>query len=344
MFEAAVKALAQMSSPPFRRVLLKAIGARAGDDRADRHRPATALFSWMADERRGLGRSASAPARTPPGSVLVWVLSIAADARHHHRRGVPDAGGDRLRRHVLRRRDRRRGRAHALSGRTAGHGAAARARALIEGIKTALLAIAGLSLRGAVPAVRRARPRHHVPRHRLSARPRIFPARGHALPSAGRGQGAAPRRIAASVFLGGLLIALFVSIPIVNLATPLFAMALMVHMHKRLSGRGSDRADRAEAASRSAGHALAAPSARLARPLAQVGDHAFLAQRPARDADVAAVQDQPVVRVQLVLRRAPLRAASARPRAGPCRARGRCGCRRGRCACRPRWSARRRRC
>jgi uncharacterized protein involved in cysteine biosynthesis len=27
-----------------------------------------------------------------------------------------------------------------------------------------------------------------------------------------------------------------VSIPIVNLATPLFATAFMVHMHKRLSG------------------------------------------------------------------------------------------------------------
>ena len=40
----------------------------------------------------------------------------------------------------------------------------------------------------------------------------------------------------APVFVAGLLIALFVSIPIVNLATPLFAMAMMVHMHKRLSG------------------------------------------------------------------------------------------------------------
>ena len=38
-----------------------------------------------------------------------------------------------------------------------------------------------------------------------------------------------------TVFTAGLLIALFVSIPIVNLATPLFGMALMVHMHKRLS-------------------------------------------------------------------------------------------------------------
>ncbi|MGZ3289591.1 MAG: sulfate transporter family protein, partial [Xanthobacteraceae bacterium] len=34
----------------------------------------------------------------------------------------------------------------------------------------------------------------------------------------------------------GLFIAAFVSIPIVNLATPLFGMAFMVHMHKRLSG------------------------------------------------------------------------------------------------------------
>jgi uncharacterized protein involved in cysteine biosynthesis len=40
--------------------------------------------------------------------------------------------------------------------------------------------------------------------------------------------------------MAGLLIALFVSIPIVNLATPLFAMAMMVHVHKRLSGRRVD--------------------------------------------------------------------------------------------------------
>jgi CysZ protein len=41
---------------------------------------------------------------------------------------------------------------------------------------------------------------------------------------------------AAAVFTAGLVIAAFVSIPIVNLATPLFGMAFMVHMHKRLSG------------------------------------------------------------------------------------------------------------
>jgi CysZ protein len=45
------------------------------------------------------------------------------------------------------------------------------------------------------------------------------------------------KRNATTVYVGGLLIALFVSIPIVNLATPLFAMALMVHLHKRLSAK-----------------------------------------------------------------------------------------------------------
>jgi len=38
-----------------------------------------------------------------------------------------------------------------------------------------------------------------------------------------------------TVFLGGMYIALFVSIPIVNLATPLFGTAFMVQLHKPLS-------------------------------------------------------------------------------------------------------------
>jgi uncharacterized protein involved in cysteine biosynthesis len=45
------------------------------------------------------------------------------------------------------------------------------------------------------------------------------------------------RRHAGYVFLGGMLIALFVSVPILNLATPVFAMALMVRLHKRAVGR-----------------------------------------------------------------------------------------------------------
>jgi uncharacterized protein involved in cysteine biosynthesis len=46
------------------------------------------------------------------------------------------------------------------------------------------------------------------------------------------------RRHGGTVFVAGLFIAGFVAIPIVNLATPLFGTAFMVHMHKRLSGRG----------------------------------------------------------------------------------------------------------
>jgi CysZ protein len=41
---------------------------------------------------------------------------------------------------------------------------------------------------------------------------------------------------AAYVFLAGMVIAVFVSVPVVNLATPIFAMAFMVHVHKRMTG------------------------------------------------------------------------------------------------------------
>jgi CysZ protein len=45
------------------------------------------------------------------------------------------------------------------------------------------------------------------------------------------------KRNALSVFVAGMVIALFVSIPIVNLATPVFAMAFMVHIHKRAAAK-----------------------------------------------------------------------------------------------------------
>ncbi len=40
------------------------------------------------------------------------------------------------------------------------------------------------------------------------------------------------RRNAVTVFLGGLVIAGFLALPLVNLLTPLFAAAMMVHLHK----------------------------------------------------------------------------------------------------------------
>ncbi|HEV7417919.1 MAG TPA: sulfate transporter family protein [Tianweitania sediminis] len=45
------------------------------------------------------------------------------------------------------------------------------------------------------------------------------------------------RKHAASVFTGGLVIAGFLAVPLLNLLTPLFAAALMVHLHKRISQR-----------------------------------------------------------------------------------------------------------
>lgn len=40
----------------------------------------------------------------------------------------------------------------------------------------------------------------------------------------------------AKIFLSGVLIAGFIAVPLLNLLTPLFATAFMVHVHKRLSG------------------------------------------------------------------------------------------------------------
>ena len=48
------------------------------------------------------------------------------------------------------------------------------------------------------------------------------------------------KRHAGTVFTAGMFIAGFVSIPIVNFATPLFATAFMVHMHKRLTAGRRD--------------------------------------------------------------------------------------------------------
>jgi uncharacterized protein involved in cysteine biosynthesis len=45
------------------------------------------------------------------------------------------------------------------------------------------------------------------------------------------------RKHQAAVLTAGLFIAAFVLIPILNLATPLFGVALMVHLHKRLTAR-----------------------------------------------------------------------------------------------------------
>jgi CysZ protein len=45
------------------------------------------------------------------------------------------------------------------------------------------------------------------------------------------------RRHAGTVFVAGLIIATFLAVPLLNLLTPLFAAAMMVHLHKMVSAR-----------------------------------------------------------------------------------------------------------
>ena len=45
------------------------------------------------------------------------------------------------------------------------------------------------------------------------------------------------RQYAGTVFLAGLVIAGFLAVPLLNLATPIFAAAMMVHLHKAISRR-----------------------------------------------------------------------------------------------------------
>ena len=47
------------------------------------------------------------------------------------------------------------------------------------------------------------------------------------------------RQYAGTVFLAGLVIAAFLAVPLLNLLTPLFAAAMMVHLHKAVSARES---------------------------------------------------------------------------------------------------------
>jgi CysZ protein len=48
------------------------------------------------------------------------------------------------------------------------------------------------------------------------------------------------KRNAGYVFFAGMVIAAFVPIPVVNLATPVFAMAFMVHIHTRVAGKRAE--------------------------------------------------------------------------------------------------------
>jgi CysZ protein len=50
------------------------------------------------------------------------------------------------------------------------------------------------------------------------------------------------RRNSGTVFLAGLVIAAFMAVPLLNLLSPLFACAMMVHLHKAVAGQDSEPA------------------------------------------------------------------------------------------------------
>ena len=231
MFEAAGKALSQMSSPPFRRVLLKA-AALALLVIVLLGIALNRLFAWMAE-----GGTAWAEASTgmhTPWVVLGWILSVAAtlgiiSGAVFIMPAVTAFTGtffvDEIGEEVERTYYPAEAPGRALSI----------APAVFEGTKTALLSIliyfcavpfllfAGLGL--VIMFVATA--------YLLSREYFLLAAMRFRSPAEAKEMRRAHRT---SIMFAGLPIALFVSIPIINLATPLFAMAMMVHVHKRLSG------------------------------------------------------------------------------------------------------------
>jgi uncharacterized protein involved in cysteine biosynthesis len=234
MFSDAAKALAQMFTPPFRAVLLKSVGLAIlllillG---IGLHR----LFGWLAAEGAGYLEGVTGPGLQTPLHALLWVFAIAAGltlaagaifimpavtafvasffsdeiaAQVEHVHYPADPPGV------------------AVPIWTAG----------IEGIKTALLALIVYLV--AVPFLLFAGIGFlifFIANTFLLGREYFLLAamRFHSVEDAKRLR----RMHHGTVMLAGAFIAAFVSIPIVNLATPLFGMALMTHVHKRIAGQ-----------------------------------------------------------------------------------------------------------
>jgi uncharacterized protein involved in cysteine biosynthesis len=233
MIDAAVKALSQILSPPMRSILWRSIGLALvlitvlaiGLQR---------LLSLIATHGEGWGEAMLGPSFHTPLNVLAWIVSIAAGL------GVVLGGiflmpaitslvasvfVDEVADHVER---------EHYSAERSGT-ALPLGLAMREGIKTALLTIlvylialpfvfvAGAGFLAFFIATAWLLGREYFELAAMRFRP---PAEAKAM----------RKQNATLVFIAGLIIAAFVSIPIVNLATPLFGMAFMVHMHKRLSG------------------------------------------------------------------------------------------------------------
>ena len=190
MIDAAIKALQQMFSPPFRSVLIKSVllalvmialigvGLYKG-------------LTWLTASGSTYAEGALGASWHDPLAWIVWIISIAASLGIVFGGAVPDAGGDRVCRQLFRRRDRRAGRARVLPGRSGRQGVAG--RALGDGRPQDRADLdRGLSLRPALHFLRGPRLVHSVLRQRVSSEPRIFRTRGRAL-SSGRGSQGLPQ-------------------------------------------------------------------------------------------------------------------------------------------------------
>jgi uncharacterized protein involved in cysteine biosynthesis len=236
MIDAAVKALVQMFSPPFRWVLLKSSGLALGLIvlfAIALHR----LLVWLATAGANWVESMFGVSAPAPISIFVWVLSIAA--------GIGIIVGSVFLMPAV----------TALLGSFFVDDIAFEVerthyptepvgtplplpRAVLQGAKTALLAILVyliavpfLLVAGAGAVIFFLASAYLLGREyfELAAMRHQPIAQAKRLRQTHR----------STVFLAGILIAAFVSIPIVNLATPLFATALMVHVHHRI--RTKDR-------------------------------------------------------------------------------------------------------
>jgi uncharacterized protein involved in cysteine biosynthesis len=233
MFDAAFKALAQMFTPPFRSVLLKSIGLAIlllilfalGLNK---------LFGWLATVSQGYLDPVIGPNMQTPLHALIWLLAISAGfglvagalfIMPAVTAFVASFFSDEIAAEVER--------VHYPADPPGV--AVPLPRAVIEGIKTGLLAL--LVYLCAVPFVLFAGLGFlilFVANAYLLGREYFLLAamRFHSVDEAR----SLRKRHHATVFTAGLFIAAFVSIPILNLATPLFGMAFMTHMHKKIAG------------------------------------------------------------------------------------------------------------
>jgi CysZ protein len=232
MLDAAVKALADMVTPPFRSVLLKSVGlsiALLVVIGIAVHR----VLVWLLVAGGGWLEVNVGPHATGPVHVLEWLLAIIAGfglaaGLVFLMPAVASLVGGFFVDEIAERVER----THYPED-PPGH-AVPIGRAIIEALKAALLTV--LVYLCAVPLlllVGLGFVIFFLANAYLLGRIyfELAAMRFHSPADARRLREAHP----GTVFAAGLFIAAFVSIPIVSLATPLFGTALMVHVHKRMT-------------------------------------------------------------------------------------------------------------